>query len=577
MFFIIKPKYAIGLKIIYRFLSWIFFFITSFTFGQEENFQTPDSLKDKNYSYLIDKSNKNYKDTVVATMYLKTYLAKANINNDTIKKSVVLGHLSYYSKNKKHKLELINQSILTGISADSLYAMFPYNLLGIYYHREYNYEKALENYLTALDISRKYKKEDYELSILNNIAELKKEVEKHDEALLLFRKCLDIERKKEEPNKFTIMHIYLNLSESFRKKSISDSASFYYKKITENYTLNDSNYFYKSLINEGVNQYNNKNITLAKKLLFKGSSEINLTTLENQQQYILSQFYLGKITVANDKKKALNYFLKVDSLLGTYNIILPEVRESYEILLQDYESSKNYNAQIIIGNRLRKFDSIIAVRKLNTINKLYSSFDTPELLKNKESIIQELKNKILSLNFKIVFLIIPLIIFFFLFFVQYRKRKVYKKRFENILKKLEQSSVKEETETIVENISTKKTDINPIIITTILNKLNDFESNHGFLKNTITIATLAKKTSTNTKYLSKVINTYKEKSFTQYINDLRIDYVIQELKINTTLQRYTILSISKEIGFNSVDSFTKAFKKKTGITPAYYIKSLHKQ
>ena len=85
---------------------------------------------------------------------------------------------------------------------------------------------------------------------------------------------------------------------------------------------------------------------------------------------------------------------------------------------------------------------------------------------------------------------------------------------------------------------------------------------------------MAKKCDTNAKYLSKIINAYKDQSFVNYINNLKIDFILKELKENTILQKYTIKSISEEAGFNTAESFAIAFKKRTGIRPSYYIRNL---
>jgi AraC-like DNA-binding protein len=78
----------------------------------------------------------------------------------------------------------------------------------------------------------------------------------------------------------------------------------------------------------------------------------------------------------------------------------------------------------------------------------------------------------------------------------------------------------------------------------------------------------------NSSYVSKVINHFKQKSFSQYINDLRIDFVVEQLKTNKTWRKYTIQALANEIGFSSPDSFTRAFYKKTGIKTSYFLKNL---
>lgn len=104
-----------------------------------------------------------------------------------------------------------------------------------------------------------------------------------------------------------------------------------------------------------------------------------------------------------------------------------------------------------------------------------------------------------------------------------------------------------------------------------------FENNKDYLKPKITLNKLAKKLNTNSKYLSQIINKFKSKTFSNYINDLRIEYFIEELQDNNTqLKNYTIKAIAQEIGFTSTESFTKAFYKKNGLTVSYFMKKIEK-
>ncbi|WP_420575083.1 helix-turn-helix domain-containing protein [Kordia sp.] len=110
-------------------------------------------------------------------------------------------------------------------------------------------------------------------------------------------------------------------------------------------------------------------------------------------------------------------------------------------------------------------------------------------------------------------------------------------------------------------------------ILTIMEKLSDFENNKGFLKQ-ISLNTLAKKLGTNPKYLSKIINNHYEKNFSSYINDLRIKYLIKELKTDGSLKKLTIKDLGKKSGFGNTESFSKSFKKYTGVTPSSYLSTL---
>lgn len=78
----------------------------------------------------------------------------------------------------------------------------------------------------------------------------------------------------------------------------------------------------------------------------------------------------------------------------------------------------------------------------------------------------------------------------------------------------------------------------------------------------------------NGKYLSQIITHYKGKRVTEYINDLRVDHIIEQMKIDQKLARYSNRSLAGEAGFNSERTFIKAFKSRVGITPMFFMERL---
>jgi YesN/AraC family two-component response regulator len=118
-------------------------------------------------------------------------------------------------------------------------------------------------------------------------------------------------------------------------------------------------------------------------------------------------------------------------------------------------------------------------------------------------------------------------------------------------------------------------EINDDIIDRVLSELHKFENKKGFLNKKLTLSTLSKKIKTNPKYLSKIINTHKHKSFRSYINDLRIQYILDCLKNESKFKKYTVKAISEEAGFSNPESFTKAFKKQTELTVSYFLKRVN--
>ena len=109
----------------------------------------------------------------------------------------------------------------------------------------------------------------------------------------------------------------------------------------------------------------------------------------------------------------------------------------------------------------------------------------------------------------------------------------------------------------------------------LLEKLDKFEKSELYLNNKISLTTLAKKLNTNTKYLSETINTTKNKNFNAYINELRVNYIINKLKTEPIYRDYKIKYLAEISGFSSHSLFTVVFKNITTLSPNEFIKALN--
>lgn len=197
-----------------------------------------------------------------------------------------------------------------------------------------------------------------------------------------------------------------------------------------------------------------------------------------------------------------------------------------------------------------------------------------------------------------------LIITLFLFYKN--KSKVNQKRFDNLMLKInafeerkseENKNIVKQKEPAIETSSVKLLDnveeikdvkqqnkepedssytIDNKRVQEILNKLQSLEEKHYFLRQDCTLHNMAKRLKTNTSYLSKIINTHLDKSFSTYINELRINYAIIELKNSKRLRSYSVKAIAEEMGYKNADAFSRYFRSATGITPSVYIKKIQK-
>ncbi|MEO6039760.1 MAG: helix-turn-helix domain-containing protein [Saprospiraceae bacterium] len=80
---------------------------------------------------------------------------------------------------------------------------------------------------------------------------------------------------------------------------------------------------------------------------------------------------------------------------------------------------------------------------------------------------------------------------------------------------------------------------------------------------------LAKQIGLPTHQLSKLINEKFGKSFTDFINEYRVQEFIIRMNDNQ-YKSYSLYGIALEVGFNSKSSFNAAFKRITGKTPSDY-------
>ena len=86
----------------------------------------------------------------------------------------------------------------------------------------------------------------------------------------------------------------------------------------------------------------------------------------------------------------------------------------------------------------------------------------------------------------------------------------------------------------------------------------------------LTLSQLAKKLSTNSSVLSKVVNQGFGLNSNDFVNEYRVQAVIALLKAGEQ-KNQTLLGIAFDCGFNSKATFNRAFKKQTGISPKEWL------
>ncbi|OFZ07161.1 MAG: hypothetical protein A2322_06910, partial [Bacteroidetes bacterium RIFOXYB2_FULL_39_7] len=104
-------------------------------------------------------------------------------------------------------------------------------------------------------------------------------------------------------------------------------------------------------------------------------------------------------------------------------------------------------------------------------------------------------------------------------------------------------------------------------------QLNDLISKEElFLDSDLSLGKLARYMNISPHHLSYVINNGFNLNFYSYINTFRVEKA-KNLLVNRELDRYSLIGIAYESGFNSKTSFNTMFKKLTGQTPSQFKKT----
>lgn len=93
--------------------------------------------------------------------------------------------------------------------------------------------------------------------------------------------------------------------------------------------------------------------------------------------------------------------------------------------------------------------------------------------------------------------------------------------------------------------------------------------NKLFLNPLLSMESVASDLNMSKSYFSKLINSYSDYNFSDFINSLRVKQAKKFLS-NDEFSEYTIVAIGLECGFNSKSTFYSAFKKFTSVTPTIY-------
>ena len=491
---------------------------------------------------------------------------------------------AYYQKGEYLIAEKISLDILDKLKKEDTKCHYinkidAYNRLFWIKKNQYKLEEAFDLLIRRLGIVNKLKDNNLyyfrnKVSIKFNMASIKSDLGFHKEAIIIYKEVY-----KEYSN--TSINLLKSKKQSyflFQTSVLNSIGNSYYKLVTNNthynYLDSASTYFFKAfqiakkikpLHKQSEMIYDlrrsrillkkedyraslnviNKHSVIKKELPFRQDLYFLKSVIYEKTNERDSSIYYGMQYINNDRKTSNESKGKVI----IYNILADQYNMANEI-----DSAYKYS-QLAVSELKKHNKSNINASKYNYDYNFKKVKKVNEAILKKER--KERKNTILYFSLALLTLSISL------YFLLTGRKKIIRQYLltKNHLEK-------------VLNPIKKEYNINGQLEIKILERINKMEKTKIFLDSKFNLAILAKKLKTNTSYLSKIINKNKGKSYKKYIAELRINHLIENLRIDQKLRKHTIKALAEGIGYTNASAFTRAFKKYKGVTPSEYLKSL---
>lgn len=276
----------------------------------------------------------------------------------------------------------------------------------------------------------------------------------------------------------------------------------------------------------------------------------------------VSRFYLSYGDFASDLgeyPKAIRLYkegLAVSSQSGNieYRQALLGKIADQSYFMGDFIDAANYYKDY------KFYSETISNRRKYEFDELISSKQKVE--NEKRTLAQELEYQKQLKHYQILILIFAIVTgLSSLIFIFYRRqRKLYKElvqRHQDYLARCQPPSDNEEN------------DIDRELFNRIENLMRKEEI---YKSKTLSLEILAERLGTNRTYCSKAINTFAGMTFNRYVDTFRIEEATRVIACSG--KELLIKQLADELGYNSVNVFSKAFQREIGCSPSIYRKEV---
>lgn len=561
-----------------------------------------DSLADISFKQLIDTLIKTNPSHPEYEKLLKLYLHKAK--KEGKKEYLFEGYYNYISaQHTGEEMHKYTDSLfMLARDLPKLYYIKAVQGRASAYYFEKNYQKSLEFELKALNLIDKVKDPYNYYKGVYGIGQVYFYMQSYEKAYNYFKEARTYFEKQEGYDHLQgyFNSLYREAYSLYYLNRYKSSIELLRMGLDRLYLLNQGDLFVKKPYFDyvlGLNLYQQQQYTESLDILKNA-----LVTIKRNDDFAneaIVYYYIGlNYWKQNDKGNALVYFKKVDEVFKAHEYSNLEIVEAYNYIIQYYKESKNTEQELYYTNQLLNVTLHLQDEYKFLSDVLHNKLDIRGLQNEKARLERDLSHRsslILYIILGSVAAVLGLVFF------NIKKRREYKRKYNDLLEYRKGRVVPKDTDSVYTESAEKQinysfghnswyefalpgveknkpiTEISDHVVKELLEHLEAFEQEKAYLGKNITLNDLAVEWNTNRSYLSQCINTYKGKSFIEYINSLRISYFLDQLDTDPKWLKYKIESVADLLGFSSSRSFSNAFVKITGVPPSYYMQELKKK
>lgn len=426
--------------------------------------------------------------------------------------------------------------------------MKAYFALSHYYLRTGYYSTSLNYCFEGLHYIIELKHTQYLFSKIDEVARLTAKLNNPKGALEIYSFCLEMEKKIPSTGNYIQSAVFMNMADIYMQIGVYENAQDYLDKALTIIIDNDYKFRTPRVL-----------ILQAELFLLKKDTVNSIRAYEKSL----------------DAAEEINAF---DVVKSNYSI-LAQLYEQQNNLTKAYEFNNLYDAVKDFYFNNEKEQKIVILETRRKVNEVTQKNKILELEKE----VQENKFNFVVIIMVLLSLICLLVVIFYLK-ARKKNKMLYRRTVEltaiqselsEKIQKIRETSGPENF--IRDSESKKKQTIDDETKKLILHKLNRLEKENFFLDPHCNLNDVSTQLKTNSKYLSQVINLEKKSNFNNYINDLRISYLLSRLLADTEFRNSKLTYIAASVGFNNINTFKNAFKNRQGILPSYFIKELIKE